>query len=461
MKENLITNIFTEADDSIFSDGSIDPLGLRIIWTSIGNKIFGNRLNTISTDIRFFTLNLFHHSIIEECERKYEEQFAKLSGTPPYNNKVDLEDGLVIFLECLMTHSLNEMWENMRDEDLGMVPGMSKLRNKKDGNPSDKMVTEIEVNRIKGILVRHHLLGIHGRHKNPFREMDIFEGNNYYLHKGIWKEAEQIFSVSPWKELRTKLIDLIGNKVLVSKRLSGAYLKIKVDELPVKELASLYFACLQPLNFKNKALVGFWEARLGLLDGNANILYTELKKEAVNVGDDSWPDYEAIIKNALKKQSTKDGLQIHAIKAIEPLLTCFDKVINRILFRRTSSISDLVSFAEIWLASSSISTKAIEPFLSDTYMEGSALSRLKELLKIYTKAASGQEFIKKVIAYHHQVMNNRGGMAWVSISKTGEIKHHRSYNFRNDQLESLATEEWVNTYYLPTVFLLYKGLHTN
>src|SRR5688572_15702300 len=102
MFENSLSDIFTEPNDAIFSDGSIDPMGLRIIWTSMGNKIFGNRLNTISTDIRFFTLNLFHHSVIQACTRKYEEQFSTLVGNSPYNNSADLYDGLVIFLECLM-----------------------------------------------------------------------------------------------------------------------------------------------------------------------------------------------------------------------------------------------------------------------------------------------------------------------------------------------------------------------
>jgi len=40
--ENRLDNIFTSYDESIFSDGSIDPMGLRIIWTSLGNKILAN-----------------------------------------------------------------------------------------------------------------------------------------------------------------------------------------------------------------------------------------------------------------------------------------------------------------------------------------------------------------------------------------------------------------------------------
>ena len=67
MLENTLDNIFTDYDESIFSDSSIDPMGLRIIWTSLGGKIFHNKLNTVSTDIKLYTLNLFHHYLIQKC----------------------------------------------------------------------------------------------------------------------------------------------------------------------------------------------------------------------------------------------------------------------------------------------------------------------------------------------------------------------------------------------------------
>jgi len=64
--DNTLDNIFTEYDESIFSDGSIDAMGLRIIWTSVGSKIFHTKLNTISTDIKLYTLNLPHLYLLQE-----------------------------------------------------------------------------------------------------------------------------------------------------------------------------------------------------------------------------------------------------------------------------------------------------------------------------------------------------------------------------------------------------------
>src|SRR5687767_7567765 len=103
---NNLTDIFTDYDGTIFSDGSIDPLGLLMVWTSLGNRIFHNRLNTISTNIRSYTLNLFHHSVIQQACSQYEDKFINLTNKPPYHNSSELQEGIAIFLECLMAHVL-------------------------------------------------------------------------------------------------------------------------------------------------------------------------------------------------------------------------------------------------------------------------------------------------------------------------------------------------------------------
>ena len=157
--ENTLDNIFTDYDESIFSDGSIDPMGLRIIWTSIGSKIFHNKLNTISTDIKLYTLNLFHHYLLQKCASEEEDSINKLIRKKPYFNKSDLFEGLIIFLENLLINATY----NQRDSSLA-VPGINKLSNLKNSESKRSTVEKISVNRDKGILIRQYLLGIHGRH---------------------------------------------------------------------------------------------------------------------------------------------------------------------------------------------------------------------------------------------------------------------------------------------------------
>jgi len=52
-----LTDIITEYDERISGDAYIDPLGERMIWQVFGQAIFNNRVNSISNDVRNYTLN--------------------------------------------------------------------------------------------------------------------------------------------------------------------------------------------------------------------------------------------------------------------------------------------------------------------------------------------------------------------------------------------------------------------
>ena len=58
-------SLFTEYDENISAGLNVDPLGLQVIWSVYGQKIFQNKVSSISNDVRNFTINLFHHYIIK------------------------------------------------------------------------------------------------------------------------------------------------------------------------------------------------------------------------------------------------------------------------------------------------------------------------------------------------------------------------------------------------------------
>ena len=61
MFENKLDNIFTDYDESIFSDGSIDSIGLRIIWTSLGNKIFSiQSVPILDTTLLIYFMTIYY-----------------------------------------------------------------------------------------------------------------------------------------------------------------------------------------------------------------------------------------------------------------------------------------------------------------------------------------------------------------------------------------------------------------
>lgn len=451
-KENYLTDIFTDFDESIFSDGSIDPMGLRIIWTSIGGKIFHNKLNTISTDIKFYTLNLFHHYILQKCINEDEDSVNKLIRKKPYYNKYDLYEGLIIFLENLLINATY----NVGDSSL-MVPGKNKLSNLKKNYKSKRDIERICVNRDNGILVRQYLLGIHGRHKGPFQQMGVFNDNSeeLYNNQNIWNEAGAIFNASPWKEAGDVLMDLIKNKLLNANVKSGSYIEYKVDEVLTKELTDKYVALLNKNIFYKDNIRKFWLNRLGLNQDTAGILYSEYLKQS-----NKELNYQNILVNAFK--TSKDNL-LGAINAIEPLLTLTDKCINRILGASTIEIDEtLKGFITDWLNKNEVEENSIKIYLTVDYLNQEAISRLQRLLEIYTSAKlannPAEYFIIHIIKYHQDIMKSRGNLHWVSIGNDNKISVHRS-NFISDQyLEYLQSRDWVNSYYLPTVNSLHKGL---
>ena len=56
-----LSDLLTEFDERISSELNLDPLGLQVIWSAYGQKIFRNRISSISNDVRNYTLNLFDH----------------------------------------------------------------------------------------------------------------------------------------------------------------------------------------------------------------------------------------------------------------------------------------------------------------------------------------------------------------------------------------------------------------
>jgi hypothetical protein len=452
--ENSITDIFTEFDDTIFSDGSIDPMGLRIIWTSLGNKIFQSKLNTISTDIRFYTLNLFHHSVINQCEFDFPVKIANLVSRPPYNNRQDLQDGIIIFLESLLTHAIVK---NENRPEYSSVPGSSKLRGLMNSKPSDKRVTHLFVDRKEGILVRHILLGIHGRHKGPFLQIGIFHRNNYYQDQSIWEEASSLFSKTLWKSLADDLSNIINTRILSAKHSAASPLKMKVSDVLTPMLVKKYQDVLRIDNFRKQPLVEFWEGQLGLKNSVAGILYDEL------IRSDDKLSYEQIIKRSCNKGTADENKYIQAICYIEPLLTCIEKVINRLLKRGTSWIDkDLVDFMSNWLLNDNINSNDIQKYLSGQFLDKVALSRLQRLVEIYFECREKNDpelFIRRIIDFHCALMNTRNNLPWLSLGKTKSITQHRSFIYTEEYLKFLTTNGWVNSYYLPTVRSLHKGLY--
>jgi len=455
--ENTYTDLFTDPDDTIFSDGSIDPIGLQVIWTSLGNRIFQNRLNSISTNIQSYTLNLFHHAVIRQLQASYDDKIINLVGRPPYDNRTDLYDGLAIFLECLLAHIQSRETEEEAAESAIFIPGANKLHGILINRPGDKIATSIPVDRKEGILIRHILLGIHGRHKGPFQQMGLFHKGDYYADDTLWNEVRQLFGTGAWNKLFTILVELLNDHVLSAKITSNKPIWVKVSAIIDDKLATLYRAALHPSNFNQERFVRFWEHYLGLSDPKttAGIIY---KYVAAHSG-------EVVPQDALQNlgHSNKDVF-LQAINAVEPFIASIQKIMDRLLLRGTSSVdTDLSAFIRKQLTNPAIDIERMYSYLTDVYFNEEALRRLKKLMEIYREniaPINEKNFVARLIGFHKDVTTRRGNMPWITISPAYTITQHRSFQYSQAVLDDQEAYTWVNDYYLRTVISLYKGLHS-
>lgn len=60
-----IDKFLTEYDESLTGEMNIDPLGQLVIWSS-RDRILHGRITSIANDVRQYTLNLLHHSVIRK-----------------------------------------------------------------------------------------------------------------------------------------------------------------------------------------------------------------------------------------------------------------------------------------------------------------------------------------------------------------------------------------------------------
>ncbi|MBO6849718.1 MAG: hypothetical protein JJ867_04465 [Marinobacter sp.] len=154
-------SLIAEYDDSLSGDSYIDPLGQQVSWATFGQRIFRNRVNSISNDVRNFTINLLHHGVIRSIQ---EDESVTVSpalieaegdkGSLPFIH------ACLIYLENVFTYSMVDKPEEAGIDTLdiwGGSNGRSQMQ-ETDQNPSlvfaDKREGHLLVRQLKTLLKR-------------------------------------------------------------------------------------------------------------------------------------------------------------------------------------------------------------------------------------------------------------------------------------------------------------------
>ncbi len=434
------SNIFTIPDSSIVQEGSVDPLGMQIIWTHFGQKIFNNKLTTVATDIRNYSVNLLQLYVLYCLENDRSDVFhhAKNKFTD-YTNDYDLKAGLLILMEDAMVFSL---MMNRNNEELVDTLGLLGSYNAEKQLIKEPAEILIEAEKSKGVLVRQLQLGVTGRYKGPFINMGLLTKTLKY--NGDWEEVKTIIDQWPeGKELADTLVALICELIEVK---SGSHILLSLAELQQKQdTIDQYVRCFGKLNM-NLKLRKYWEKHLGLEQGAAQALY-----EQVGVFDNKTHP-GIIIQKAQENQTGEAQYQLEQIIRLEPFLSNISQVfylLTDIGNKKLSTLKEqLIQLVE-----------RID--LSDIVDLQNENPRLKMLAK-YVQDANGDalKFAEKIVEYHSAIMQNRGGGAWVEVQEDN-IKHYIAQRTPIKTEDFIKSNYWYHDYYLGSIRSIYNGLNPN
>jgi len=455
----FLDRYLTEYDESLSSDSYIDPVGTLVIWSIFGRQVFNNRVNSISNDVRNYTLNLFHHFLIRKLVN---DDAATLSGSlrRKYRDKDTLlfKQACLVFLENLFVYSaLRHEHERPGDVETGGILGIFKARRRWEETGGDPVV--MFTHEAAGqILVRQLGLGVSGRYKTPLREIGFFDDSYQYnklAFQSHWADAEAFISGT-----RDSLLGKLSREVYPFLKKCVAKLPHRgklqfADEIP-KGLTEAYARA-----FASRGTVGsyardFWLQQTGLSHGAAGALFTVLEEKT---GQELSP--QQVLEQALLLElQSEEKIKLERIAQIEPFLADCTLLFTLMAAERTHSVTTVArhwgQFGRDMNRLPSLAQQ-VKTFSNLPAVKGSeAARRLLELQRV-ANAGAIEHQIRALATYHGNVMRSRGQLAWLSVEYDGTIKMN-ARTMRRPLAGERPLGSWHNNYYLPQFRSLVTGL---
>ena len=452
---HFLQTVLTEYDDSLSSDSYIDPVGTLIIWSAFGRQIFRNRINSVSNDVRNFTLNLLHHHLIkkmiEDDKVILNNAFQKI-----YQSKENLnfKQACLILLENIFVFSILRHEVSMAGVEAAGILGISNARRR--WMNEERSPALIFTHEPAGqILVRQLSLGVSGRYKTPLMEIGFFD-SNYHYHKPTyqsrWNEAEKL--------LDGRSNSLLGRVALeaykflekcVSQPIQSG--KLQFDDVPL-ELTKAYtraFASPQVVGNYTKT---FWLGQTELDKGAAGALFQMLEET-----EDLSP--QELVERALEHDlASGEMAKLQQIALLEPFLADCSLLFTLMASRRTQSTDEV---ATVWAKFDRDATRlpqaaiAVAEHANLPAIKGTAAATRLVQLVAAANAGSLDDQIRAIAIYHGKVMQSRGQVSWLSVDGGGTINvHARTVSLPKPESRSLGS--WYNTYYLTQFRSFVHGL---
>jgi hypothetical protein len=452
---HFLHDFLSDYDESISSDSYIDPMGSLIIWSAFGRQVFRNRINSISSDVRNFTLNLFHHylvkKMIEDDGIKPNHALQRL-----YQNKdgLNFKQACLILLENVFVFSILRHEASIAGVEPAGILGISNARRR--WMNEERCPALIFTHEPAGqILVRQLGLGVSGRYKTPLMEIGFFDGN-YHYHKpafqGRWAEAEKLIAGRPNSLLGKAAREAYEFlKECVSRPIQGG--KLRFDDVP-PELTRAYARAFASPQVVGSYAKTFWLGQTELDQGAAGALYHVLE------------DAEDLTPQEMVERALEDGLpssekaKLEQIALLEPFLADCSLLFTLMASRRTHSTCDV---AEVWAKFGRDATRlpraamAIADHVNLPAIKGTAAAGRLNQLVAAANAGTLHDQLRAIAIYHSRVMQSRGQVSWLNVGSDGTIKvHARTASL--PEPDSRTPGSWHNNYYLPQFRSFVNGL---
>ena len=452
---HFLQPLLTDYDDSLSSDSYIDPVGLLIIWSAFGRQVFRNRINSISNDVRNFTLNLFHHYLVKKL---IEDDDVALNHALQrmYLNKdgLNFKQASLIFLENMFVFSILRHEASLVGVDPAGILGISNARRR--WMNEERCPALIFTHEPAGqILVRQLGLGVSGRYKTPLMEIGFFDGNYHYhkpAYQGRWAKAEKFIAGRPnsllGKAARGAYEFL---KECVSRPIQGG--KLRFDDVP-PELTRAYARAFASPQVVGSYAKTFWLGQTELDQGAAGALFHVLEDT-----EDLAP--QEVVERALERGlPSSEKAKLEQIVLLEPFLADCSLLFTLMASRRTQSTGDV---ADAWAKFGRDATrlpqaaKAVSEHPNLPAIKGTAAAARLMQLVAAANAGSLDDQMRAIAIYHSRGMQSRGQVSWLNVGSDGTIKvHARTVSL--PEPDSRTPGSWHNNYYLPQFRSFVNGL---
>lgn len=448
----------TEYDDTLNSELNVDPLGLQIIWSAFGQAIFRNRINSVTNDVRNYTINLFHHYVIKNLVEDHGIVLGKaLQERYESKQELNFKYACLIHMENLLVYSM--ISQQRENTDTAGILGISKARrkwNESGGNPELRFGHESECQ----VLARQVMLGVSGRYKTPLAELKFFDREYRYDRPESmvpWQKAEHLIKQNAgllrlFEKLRKHLLVLIRQR-------SRRGLRMHFRDVDPQLKSAYVDAFASPVSVGSYA-GAFWVGLTGLNSGAAGAIYHVLRDSMLSSDNKILPLpglFEQAEKRVNPDERTERAKLTH-VRKLEPYLSALDLMFSLMLTRKKQNLQDVVSAWEemgrneqtLPGLAAAITGEAIFSCLSPT-----GKSRLEQLLKVSAHPGVSQQ-LEALLSFHSQVMEGRGQHPWVRLQgKTLELNIQPR---RAPRIEERGPEVWIHTYYIPQFKNLLRGL---